>query len=100
MKRPKFSLAHKIALLLINAGVILALLCMYFRSRDPGSLWTGAVALLILPVLAGVAIARRSIVCPHCGKHNFTDITAAHSCSRDGLQAFSCRSVVPRVRKN
>ncbi len=36
MKRPKFSLAHKIALLLINAGVILALLCMYFRSRDRG----------------------------------------------------------------
>ena len=53
MKRLKFSLAHKITLLLINAGVILALLCMYFRSRDPGSLWTGAVALLILPVLAG-----------------------------------------------
>ena len=71
MKRLKFSLAHKITLLLINAGVILALLCMYFRSRDPGSLWTGAAALLILPVLAGVAIARRSIVCPHCGAQLF-----------------------------
>lgn len=68
MKRLKFSLAHKITLLLTNAGVILALLCMYFRSRDPGSLWTGAVALLILPVLAGVA---RSIVCPHCGAQLF-----------------------------
>lgn len=36
MKRPKFVLAHRIALLLLNAGVILALLCTYFRIRDPG----------------------------------------------------------------
>ncbi|MEY8386718.1 hypothetical protein AALC17_05360 [Oscillospiraceae bacterium 38-13] len=71
MKRPKFVLAHRIARLLLNAGVILALLCTYFRIRDPGALWTRAAALLILPALDGALIARRSIVCPHCGKQLF-----------------------------
>lgn len=71
MKRPKFVLAHRIALLLLNAGVILALLCTYFRIRDPGALWTRAAVLLILPVLDGALIARRSIVCPHCGGQLF-----------------------------
>lgn len=71
MKKPKCFLAHKIALLLIGTGAILALLCMYFRSREPGGLWTAAAALLILPALAGVLIARRSIVCPHCGAQLF-----------------------------
>ena len=70
MKRPKFVLAHRIALLL-NAGVILALLCTYFRIRDPGALWTRAAALLILPALEGALIARRSIICPHCGGQLF-----------------------------
>lgn len=71
MKKPKCFLAHRIALLLLSLGVVLAALGVYFRSQDPGSLGTVVACLLILPVLAGVLIARTQIVCPHCGGQLF-----------------------------
>ena len=71
MKKPKCFLAHRIALLLLAVGAALAVLAAYFQSRDPGSMKAGLCALLILPALAGVLIARMNIVCPHCGGQLF-----------------------------
>lgn len=71
MKKPKCFLAHRVTLLLLAAGIILAQLIIYFRRQDPGTFRTGVASLLIFPVLAGGLIARRNIVCPHCGVQLF-----------------------------
>ncbi|MCI9331401.1 MAG: hypothetical protein HFG05_04410 [Oscillibacter sp.] len=71
MKKPKCFLAHKVTLLLLAVGIILAQLIIYFRRQDPGAFQTGVASLLILPVLAGGLIARKGIVCPHCGAQLF-----------------------------
>ena len=71
MKKPKCFLAHRFALLLLDLGVVLAVLAVYFNARDPMSVQTVVACLLILPVLVGVLIARTQIVCPHCGGQLF-----------------------------